>query len=278
MTAGVIGLGQIGGGVAMCLARAGMLTAVFDVRSNAADGLAGVPALAGSPAEVARLSDVVIIAVISAAQTVAALSGLDGVLAAARPELSVVLLATVSLEDLDRIRALTDAAGVVLIDCGVAGGPKAAENGIVCLVGAEAAALARVRPVLDGFARSVMHMGGPGAGMAAKIVRNVIAVGCLRAGYEGAALAKAVGVDLRQLIKVIDDTADSGIGPLMILGRPADPLVDGQEAATRENLRGIMVKDSMAALQLGHTVGVALPLVELTRDTSYDVMGARRDA
>ena len=80
---------------------------------------------------------VVIVAVVDAAQTIAVLSGPDGVLAAARSDLAVVLLATVALDDLARLRALTDAAGVALIDSGVVGGLRARENGLICLVGAQ---------------------------------------------------------------------------------------------------------------------------------------------
>jgi 3-hydroxyisobutyrate dehydrogenase-like beta-hydroxyacid dehydrogenase len=74
---GVIGLGTIGSGVAICLARAGMLAAVYDVRVNAADGLEGVPPLAGLPAEVARVCDTIVIAVVNAAQVIDVLSGLE---------------------------------------------------------------------------------------------------------------------------------------------------------------------------------------------------------
>src|SRR3546814_14145600 len=68
--AGVIGLGHIGSGVALCLARAGMLTAVYDVRQDASEGLEGVPAVAPTAAEVARQCDVVLIAVVNAQQTI----------------------------------------------------------------------------------------------------------------------------------------------------------------------------------------------------------------
>ncbi len=127
--AGVIGLGVIGSGVALCLARAGMLAAVYDVRKNAADELEGVPPVISSPRELAEKSDVVIIAVVSAEQTLDVLNGPDGVLAAARPDLNIVLVATVSLEALQKIRALTDAAGVGLVDCGVTGGQAGEESG-----------------------------------------------------------------------------------------------------------------------------------------------------
>ena len=242
------------------------------MRADAADTLEGVPPVVASPAELARQADVVIIAVVNAKQTVDVLSGPDGVLSQARPEMSIVLVATVSIEDLNAIRALTDAAGVDLVDCGVTGGPKSRENGLVCLVGGTDESVARVRPVLDGFAKLVAHMGGPGAGMAAKIARNVIVFGGLRAGYEAAILCRNAGVDVRQLSEVIDASSDSVGGPLMLAVRD-DPASSEQEAAIREYTRALMIKDLDAAIDLARSYGITLPLIELTRRTDQAVVG-----
>jgi 3-hydroxyisobutyrate dehydrogenase len=269
----VIGLGAIGGGVAICLARSGHLAAVYDIRPEVVKDLPGVPPVVATPAQLARRVDVVLIAVVSAQQTIDVLSGPDGVLAAARPGLNVVLLATVSLHDLRAIRALTEAAGVGFVDCGVTGGPKARENGLVCLAGGEPGVLAQVRPVLDGFARAVAYMGGPGAGMAAKIARNVIVYGCLRAGYEAAVLCRGAGVDVHDLARAIAQSADAVGGPLMLMDRPADPLTDQAEARVRESVRGLLVKDLEAARELASTLGISLPLVELTLRTDKAVVG-----
>ncbi len=270
--AGVIGLGMIGGGVAVCLARSGHLKAVYDLRPEIVETLAGVPPVVSSPAELAKQVDVVLIAVVSAKQTIDVLTGPQGVLSEARPGLSVVLLATVSLTDLGEIRALTDAAGVSLIDSGVTGGPRAKENGLICLVGGADEAVAEVMPVLNGFARSVAHMGGPGAGMAAKIARNVVVYGCLRAGYEAAVLCRNAGVDVRALTRVIEESSDGVGGPMMLMSR-ADPLQDANEAKVREYTRGLMVKDLEAALDLAASFGIDLPMVELTLATDRNVVG-----
>jgi 3-hydroxyisobutyrate dehydrogenase len=272
-TAGVIGLGAIGGGVAICLARSGHLKAVYDIRKDASATLTGVPEVAASPAEVARQCDVVLIAVIDAKQTRDVLTGPEGVLSRARPGLNVVLLSTVSLEDLKGIRALTQAAGVGLVDSGVTGGINAARNGLVCLVGADDAAYSQVKAVLEGFAKTVVHMGGPGAGMAAKIARNVIVYGTLRAGYEGVLLAKAAGVDVRKLVAAVEASSESVGGPLMLLGREADPATDAAERKLRESVCVLLDKDLDAALELAKSVGASLPLAELARRTDRSVMG-----
>lgn len=270
--AGVIGLGQIGGGVAICLARAGVLAAVYDVRPDAAAKLEGVPAVAASPAEVARACDVVLIAVVDAKQVRDVLTGTDGVLSQARPGLNVVLLATVSLKDLAGLRKLTDAAGVGLVDCGVTGGPAAARNGLVCLVGADEALLEAVRPTLEAFALQVAHMGPPGAGMAAKIARNVIVYTTWRAGYEGARLASAAGVDVRKLAAAIDASATNVGGPTMWMSR-ADPATDAGEHALREATLGLLDKDLAAALDLAASLDIDLPMAVLAKKSARTIMG-----
>ena len=270
--AGVIGLGQIGGGVAICLARAGVLTAVYDVRPDAAAKLEGVPAVAASPAEVTRACDVVLIAVVDAKQVRDVLTGTDGVLSQARPGLNVVLLATVSLKDLAGLRKLTDAAGVGLVDCGVTGGPAAARNGLVCLVGADDTLLEAVRPTLEAFALQVAHMGPPGAGMAAKIARNVIVYTTWRAGYEGARLASAAGVDVRKLAAAIDASATNVGGPTMWMSR-ADPATDAGEHALREATLGLLDKDLAAALDLAASLDIDLPMAVLAKKSARTIMG-----
>lgn len=271
--AGVIGLGAIGSGVAICLARADKLGPVYDVRPNACEGLPGVPSMSASPAKVARQTNVVIIAVVNADQVLDVLQGPNGVLSAARPDLTIVLVSTVAIEALRNIRAIVNAAGVSLVDCGVTGGSQARNNGLVCLVGADPELFEKVRPTLEGFAKSIYLMGGPNAGMAGKIARNTVVFGAARAGYEGAALARAAGVDLKQLMDVMRDSAEGVGGPMLFMGMP-DSSQSAEDAAKRkEFLRALMVKDLDAALDLGKALGVELPLIQLTKDTDRQVVG-----
>lgn len=270
LRAGVVGIGQVGRGVALCLDRVGALAGIYDIRSDLGDDL---PPIEPTALALAKKCDVVLIAVVTADQAIDVLSGEDGILAAGNPNQIIVLLATVSLPDLERVRSVTDAAGVVLIDCGVMGAARSAENGMVCLVGAEPEALERVRPVLDGFARYIAHMGGPGAGMTAKIVRNVAAVGSLRVGYEMASLAKAAGVDLKKVMKAIDDTADANVGPMIFWSRERDPAVDPAEYALRESLWNMIIKDAQAALDLGGSTGVDLSVLNLVCGTGHELVG-----
>ncbi|MEV5681290.1 NAD(P)-binding domain-containing protein [Streptomyces sp. NPDC052179] len=263
LRAGVIGLGMIGGGVAVSLARSGRVPAVYDVRHDAAVDLAGVPGPLGSPAEVAETSDVVMVAVVNADQAREVIDGEDGLLRAARPGLTVVLLATVALPVVHELAALCAEHGVGFLDCGVTPGDKAAENGMVAILGGERETVAEALPVLEDWAKKVVHCGLPGAGMATKIARNVVTYGSWRTVAEAAALVRAAGVDPARLAEVIDTADPEGRTLLQLLGmQDAGGVLP--EAVGRQ-IEPLMTKDLGAASDLAAALGVQAPLVETVR-------------
>jgi 3-hydroxyisobutyrate dehydrogenase-like beta-hydroxyacid dehydrogenase len=274
-TGGVIGLGGIGGGVAQCLQRSGQLSAIYDVRAEAAANVPGAPPMSATPRDLAAASDCVLIAVLNGAQTIAVLDGPDGILAAAKSGQTVILLSTVAMADLETARGLCEAAGVTLIDCGVTNGPKSGQNGLICLAGGTDADLAAVKPIFDGFAQQVIHMGGPGAGMAAKIARNTTYFGCMRAGYEGAVIARNYGVDLDQLTMALAGDPNSGgglEGALSMVKRP-DPAGDPAETKMREYFQMLMLKDLEVAIAEAARFGARLPMVELIVENARSTSG-----
>ncbi|NED93185.1 NAD-binding protein [Streptomyces sp. SID11233] len=263
LRAGVIGLGMIGGGVAVSLARSGRVPAVHDVRPDAAADLAGVPEPLTSPAEVARVSDVVMVAVVNADQAREVIGGDNGLLRAARPGLTVVLLATVALPVVHELAALCAEQGVGFLDCGVTPGDRAAENGMVAIVGGEQRTVDSAGPVLEDWAKKVVHCGPPGAGMATKIARNVVTYGSWRTVAEASALARAAGVDPARLAEVIEAADPEGRTLLQLLRMQG---VDGvlPEAVGRQ-VEPLMAKDLDAARDLAAALGVQTPLVEAVR-------------
>lgn len=274
-TGGVIGLGGIGGGVAQCLQRSGQLAAIYDVRAEAAEKVPGAPPMSVTPRDLADASDCVLIAVLNGAQTIDVLSGTDGVLAAGKPGQTVILLSTISMTDLETAQTLCADAGVTLIDCGVTNGPKSGENGLICLAGGSDEDMAKAKPIFDGFAGEVIHMGGPGTGMAAKIARNTTFFGCMRAGYEGAVIARNYGVDLGQLRQALsgDPNAGGGLeGALSMMLRP-DPDGNEQETGVRNYFKGLMIKDLEVAIEEAAKFGVRLPMIELIRDNADSTSG-----
>ncbi|MCI2421333.1 NAD(P)-binding domain-containing protein [Saccharopolyspora sp. K220] len=261
--AGVIGLGMIGGGVAVSLARRGRVPAVYDIRPDAADELAGVPAPLASPAEVARASDVVLVAVVDADQARTVLSGPEGVLAGAHPGLVVVLLCTVAVPVVHELAELCAEHDVALLDCGVTPGDKAAQNGLVAILGGDESAVEKARPVLVDFSKEIVHCGLLGAGMATKIARNVITYGTWRAVHEAAALAASAGVDPANLINVVEaaDPEGSTLFTWQRMRHAADP---GIRAGVPQ-VRQLLDKDLAAAQELAAHQSVPVPLVDVTR-------------
>lgn len=273
MKAGVIGLGNIGGGVATLLARAGYLAAVYDKRPEAASALSELPPVSASLGELAEASDVIFIAVVDAKQVRDVLMGEGGILSFLKPNNVVVLLATVTLPEVQEFDRLVRSSGAAFIDAGVARGFRAIDKQIILLVGADDVELSRIRPVLDAMCKRVAHMGAPGAGMAAKIARNALVLGTWRAGYEGALLAKAAKLDMPEFIRMMDECEDNEYGPLMFERREADPGTDEVERKRREFSANLICKDLDAAMEMAGEYGLTLPLVQLARETVDDVVG-----
>ncbi len=270
--AGVIGLGQIGGGVAQCLARAGRLAGTYDVRPDAWVGLEGVTQCVESPAQLARQCSAVIIAVVTAQQVRDVLSGPDGVLAGAGAGFTVVIQSTLSMADLAQITELVGSKATV-VDCGVTGGNQAAANkGLVALVGARPEVFEHIRPVLEDCSGSVLHMGGAGAGMAAKIARNTLVYSIWRAAYEASSLARAAGVDIKKLAEAIDTSA-AGVGsPMLWMNRASPAEADEQDLQMRQHVAGLLDKDLSAALELAAELDVDLPMVSLSLQSARQLV------
>jgi 3-hydroxyisobutyrate dehydrogenase-like beta-hydroxyacid dehydrogenase/alkylhydroperoxidase/carboxymuconolactone decarboxylase family protein YurZ len=259
--AGVVGLGMIGGGVAVSLAASGRTPVVYDIRADAAGKLDGVPGPAGSPAEVARAADVVMVAVVNADQARAVISGPDGLLSAAHPGLIVVLQSTVALPVVHELAEACAAAGVGFLDCGVTPGDRAAEHGMVAIVGGDDKTVDAARPVLDDWAKKVVHCGPVGAGMATKIARNVITYGSWSVVAEAAKLAAGAGVDPATLAEVIDSADPQGRTLLQLLHMQHGPAAQ----KTAEQIETLMTKDLDAARALADSLAVDVPLVQTAR-------------
>ena len=270
---GVIGLGMIGGGVAVSLARSGLPpAAVHDVRQDAADGLEGVPPCVASPAAVAAVSDVVLLAVVDADQARAVLTGAEGVLAQAGPGTTVVLLSTVGLAAVRELAALCETQGVTLLDAGVTNGPGAATNGLVTMVGGPDEAVAAAMPVLEAYSRAVVHCGPLGAGMTTKLARNAITYSMWAAVREATSLAAAGGVSPATLLHVLEK-ADDTVSPLLHLQLKAVDYTIAEEQQAWA--AGLADKDLAAAQELAAELGLDLPIVGQVRPRMADVYAGR---
>jgi 3-hydroxyisobutyrate dehydrogenase-like beta-hydroxyacid dehydrogenase len=277
-TVGVIGLGAIGAGVAQNLLAADLSVVVHDVREEATDPYRERAEVAASAADVARRADIVVVAVVDDAQVFAVLSGTEGGLAAARPGTVFVVVSTISPGCVSAIGAEADDAGVAVLDCGVTGGPGAAASGeLVCMVGGDPSVIERARPVFDAIGTLTLVMGPFGAGLAAKLARNLVQYGSWLAAYEGQVLAEAAGVELSKLAQAIR-TSDQRIGgaSTLMFRTTVAPFTADDDTGLVEAMRsasGLAHKDLSAALELGGSLGVDLPLAAMTMARCDDVFG-----
>ena len=105
----------------------------------------------------------------------------------------------------------------MLLDAGVSGGATAYENGLTVMIGGSDDDVQRAMPVLNGFAKAVVHCGPLGAGMVAKLAKNVVTYSSWAVAREAALLAIAGGVSLERFLEVLDQGADFGTDPLVWL-------------------------------------------------------------
>jgi 3-hydroxyisobutyrate dehydrogenase-like beta-hydroxyacid dehydrogenase len=275
---GVIGLGDIGRGLADNLMGAGVALSVCDVREEATVPYAAGAHVAATAADLAARSDVVLVAVVNDEQVRSVLQGDGGAFAGAKPDTTVVIVSTIATATVKELHAEGATHGVTIVDCGVSGGPSAAASGeLVCMVGGSAEDVERVRPVLDVIACQVLHMGPHGAGLSAKLARNIVQYGSWLAAFEAQELAEAAGIDLLKLGQAIKES-DKRIGgaSTLMFRTTAQPWPPDADAGLVGAMRAgslLAHKDLAAALALGEELGVDLPLAALTEERCDEVFG-----
>jgi 3-hydroxyisobutyrate dehydrogenase-like beta-hydroxyacid dehydrogenase len=268
-TVGVIGLGDIGRGVADAVARAGLGLGVCDLRAEVTAPYAASSLVAAVPAGLGADCDVVVVVVVNDRQVLAVLDGAEGALASMASGSTVVILSTVLPATIETVAALASAHGVDVVDCGVSGGPAAAAEGtLVAMVGGDPDVIERVRPVLDSFSSRVVHMGSLGAGLKAKLARNLVQYGSWLAAYEAQLLAEAAGIELSKLAEVIreSDKLIGGSSRLMFRDTVAPLPADTHPGIVNAMAAGAALahKDLQAAIALGRALDVELPLAVMT--------------
>jgi 3-hydroxyisobutyrate dehydrogenase len=202
----VIGLGQMGRGIAANLDRAGLLAAAFD-RDPEAFSRAGLSAdvRQAFPSEIGAACEIVLFVVPASAQIESCLTGADGVLSQRAEGQVLVDLTTSYPADTLRLARLAEAAGRAYLDCGMTGGAAGADAGTLTLmVGGDAASVGRARPALEKFAAKIFHVGPSGAGHALKLVHNMVLHTTFLATCEGCRLAERAGIDLDKAIEVFN--------------------------------------------------------------------------
>jgi 2-hydroxy-3-oxopropionate reductase len=197
---GFIGLGVMGRPMAKHLLAKGHALVVLNRSRPAMDDLVTAGARAGStPADVARQSDIVITMVPDTPDVEKVIAGSDGVVSGLKRGAIVIDMSSISPVAARRLAERVAAAGGAMLDAPVSGGEIGAINATLSImVGGDAAAFAKVRPVLEcmGNPERIVHVGPePGSGQVCKVCNQMAIGGALAGVSEAMALARKAGVD-----------------------------------------------------------------------------------
>lgn len=203
-----IGLGNMGGPMALNLQKAGHDVRAFDLSKPACDKCAADGLKIAQDAAAAVQGAEVVISMLPASQHVEALflgrDGQPGLLASIAKGALVIDSSTIAAATSQKVAKAAEAAGITFIDAPVSGGTGGAIAGtLTFMVGGDQAALERARPLLEKMGANIFHAGTVGAGQTAKICNNML-LGILMAGTsEAIALGVANGLDPKVLSEIM---------------------------------------------------------------------------
>ena len=256
-----IGLGNMGGGMAANLVKAGHEVRAFDLakealRTAADQGCStferAADAVQGVDAVVTMLPNGAIVK-----------SVLENDVFGQAPEGVIIL--DCSTIDVATTRALSETAsakGYLMVDAPVSGGIAAANGGtLTFMVGGTDEAFARAEPILSAMGKAVIHAGDAGAGEAAKLCNNLILAATMIATCEGFKLAEKLGLDSQVFYDISSKATGQswsmtsycpvpGVGPQS----PSDNEYKGGFASA------LMLKDLKLAMEAAETAGASTPL------------------
>jgi 3-hydroxyisobutyrate dehydrogenase len=273
-----IGLGNMGGGMAANLAKAGHEVRAFDLSEEA----------------LARAVEAGCTRAVSAAEAVTGAEAVVTMLPAGKHVASVyesqvfpnaapgTLLLDCSTIDVATARANIEAAtakGLVAVDAPVSGGIAAANAGtLTFMVGGTGEGFARAEPILAKMGKAVIHAGDAGAGQGAKICNNMLLGASMVATCETLALAQKLGLDPQKFFDIASVSSGQcwsltsyaplpGVGPTT----PADNDYKGGFAAA------LMLKDLRLAMEAAASVDADVPMGSKARELYEAFVEADKD-
>ncbi len=204
---GIIGLGNMGAGIANNLIRAKVPLLAWDVVPAARKPYTKKRGVTiAKPDAMARECMAILFVVPATPQIVACLEGKDGILAHAKKRLIICDLTTSNPENTKKVARDAKKYGVEYIEAAMTGGGAVgAEAGTVnLLVGGDDKIVKKMRKYLKIFSNKIFHMGGHGAGQTMKLITNMTLHTIFLANCEGARMAERAGISLEDCIDVFN--------------------------------------------------------------------------
>jgi 2-hydroxy-3-oxopropionate reductase len=273
---GIIGLGAMGAPMARNLLKRGHAVTVYARRAEAMAPLIALGAVgSSSAAEVASRSDVTITMVIDTRAVEEVALGPRGIIEGARTDSVVVDHSTIEPEGARRVADALRERGIHMLDAPVSGGAAVADAGeLSIMAGGDAAVLQRVRPILECYGKTIVHIGPSGAGQIAKACNQICTIVNTLGAAEAMLMAERAGIDPSK----VKDVLMSGFGASRMLEMQAPKMIardfDGK-VESRLHYKDIHIVLSMARsleIELPASAAAARVLTELQNRG-----GARRD-
>lgn len=258
---GVIGLGNMGRGIAANLGKADRDVFVWDLAEAARARFkdrAGF--IVAPPNEMARHCQAIFFLVPATPEIKACLEGENGIVANAREGL---ILCDLTTSDPLATRALAEelsAHGIHYIDAGTSGGPTRADSGeLTLMVGGDAGAFERVKPFLNDIAKTIYYLGASGTGHTMKLLHNVVCHATFFATTEAFRLGERAGLKLDDMVEVLNNSnARSYVTESRYPKHILSKKWDGRSRIFN------MHKDIKMGVELGHRMGGGTEFSEAT--------------
>ena len=256
-----IGLGNMGGGMAANLAKAGHEVVAFDLSQAALDRAEANGCTVAASAEAAVANSDAVVTMLPAGKHVAEVYR-STVFPNAPKSAILIDCSTIDVATAKSVEAEASAAGFMMVDAPVSGGIAAADGGtLTFMVGGSDDGFARAKTLLDKMGKAVIHAGGAGSGQAAKICNNMLLGATMAATCEAFVLAEKLGLDAQTFYDISSKASGQswsmtsycpvpGVGP----ETPADRNYDGGFAAA------LMLKDLKLAMEEAKEVGAYTPM------------------
>ena len=262
-----IGLGNMGGGMAANLAKAGHDVRAFDLSEEALVRAEAAGCLRAETAAAACEGVEAVVTMLPAGKHVEGVYT-DSVFGAAPASAILIDCSTIDVATAKRNAAAAQAKGYVAVDAPVSGGIAAANAGtLTFMVGGSEEGFRRAEEFLSLMGKAVIHAGDAGAGQAAKICNNMLLGAEMVATCEAFLLAQKLGLDPQKFFDIASVSSGQswsmtsyaplpGVGPTT----PADNDYQGGFAAA------LMLKDLRLAAEAAESVGADTPMGTRARE------------
>jgi 3-hydroxyisobutyrate dehydrogenase len=270
MRVGFIGLGRMGFPMARNLIKAGHSVVAHNRSRGPVDRLVALGAApASTPAEVARSVEILVSCVLTPEQVEHIYLGPEGALEGASAGQVFIDTSTIYPMTSRKVGEALRAKGVAFIDAPISGGPQGAENGTLSvMVGADAAALEKARPVLEVFGKNIFHMGPTGAGCSTKICNQILTGTAHVLVAEAMVLGAKLGLDPQKLFDVLHVSS----GQCRALDRAVPEAILPRNFNAVYTVEG-MIKDLECAIRTARESGVRLLLPTVAQQIYQEARG-----